>query len=169
MAHLKPAGANRPNRLVDACPVAAIALGSQRYMNALFLAEEAKVAAGKSDPTMRLAYELRADTIFALLFIRRDEAISTRATSADGALHQLAIANSLADELWELTPDQDQDSAAYFKAKDLIGKFKWAIYSVAGVLERTASAPRDQLGVEYYMNSGADPFEVTALGNGGEA
>jgi hypothetical protein len=152
-----------------ACPVAAIALESQRYVDAMIEAERAKDTASKDRPEDRWRHERRWSEIFELLHARRGATITTKAVSADGALHQLAIASALADELWELTPEQADNSADYFKAKEIKGLLQWALYSVAGVLERAASNPRDRLGVEYYMIRDADPFAVTALSQGGAA
>lgn len=146
------------------CPVAAIAVGTQRIIHALFAAEIAK--ADRSGDKERLAAcfeaERQYDRLAELIQYRRDQAIINRATSPDGALHQLAIASALAEELWELAPERERDLPGHFRAKEIINLLGWAFYSIAGVLEAAASLPRGALAVEYYMTKDLDPFVAAA-------
>lgn len=160
---MAPFAAEASPAVTTQCPVAALALETQHMVDAMIAADEAMLGAPPDDTAARLNHQKRHDTLFDLIAFRKHQAITTAAASAHGALHQLAISAAMVEELYELTPGARDNHADWRRATELRDLLKWASYSIAGVLERACSEPREKLCIELYMPASNNPFGAARL------
>lgn len=148
------------------CPVKELALTVQQFVNAHAATDKAAVAAYQNKShdgrVEHLKLRQRLSALHDLTEAKRDHALTMQAQSPEGALHQIALVSLYVETLWDLTPEQEKDSEAFFEAKHARDMTEWGLYSAATVLERLSAEPRDRLAVEYYMPSSGSPFSRTA-------
>jgi hypothetical protein len=152
----------------NACQVRAIGLTVGALVTALHEAERQKCAHAKSGTDEAISAEMKWERCETALEqqirAQKDLALTIRAESAAGALHQLMIAGAYVDELWEMVPDRSDDRAAYLRGKHAYEMINWAIHSIAAVLAAASEDTPDDLGAGFYMAFGSDPHSAASAG-----
>lgn len=148
------------------CPVKELAITVQHMMDANRKIDEVltSIAGAENHEQMVAENELRLrfGALSDLIAAKRDHALTMAAASADGALHQMALASFYVGELDEFLPEQADDAEGWRKSRHILRMLDFGLYSVAAVLERLSTEPRTRLAVEYYMPINLSPLAAVA-------